>query len=106
MADPSLLFLSLLTQAYPSYYVMIKKPVFMSQIKRKITNGSYKSVDAFRDDWLQMFDNARIFNEEGSWVYEDANVMQRELGPLWERFIVSLTSPFLRRPRPSVECLS
>lgn len=62
----------------------------MSQIKRKISGGTYKSVDAFRDDWLQMFDNARIFNEEGSWVYEDANVLQRELGVLWERVIVRI----------------
>ncbi|RUS14975.1 hypothetical protein BC937DRAFT_93073 [Endogone sp. FLAS-F59071] len=35
-------------------------------------------MDQFKDDFMLMFNNARIFNQEGSDVYEDANKMQEE----------------------------
>jgi len=61
---------------YPDYYMMIHKPIAMDIIKRRINSPYYKIVGAFRDDWHLMFNNARLYNVEGSMVYTDANEMQ------------------------------
>lgn len=61
---------------YPAYYATIRNPIALNIIKRRIHSPYYKSVADFRHDFHVMFDNARIFNEEDSVVYQDANEMQ------------------------------
>jgi ATP-dependent helicase STH1/SNF2 len=61
---------------YPIYYTMIKKPISMKMINKRIHSPHYKTTQQFRADFDLMFDNARTFNEEGSFVYEDADEMQ------------------------------
>ncbi|KAH7344478.1 SNF2 family N-terminal domain-containing protein [Rhizoctonia solani] len=51
-------------KVYPDYYEVIHKPIAMSHM-RKLSG-----------DWRLMFNNARTYNQEGSWVYEDAGAMQ------------------------------
>lgn len=48
----------------------------MSIIKKRIQAEYYNNVVQFENDFRLMFDNARLFNEEDSTVYEDANIMQ------------------------------
>ncbi|PVU91286.1 hypothetical protein BB559_004197 [Furculomyces boomerangus] len=86
---------------YPDYYIVIKKPISMKMIKRRMKSSvtynpptanalsstnpnalaqySYSSLEEFHDDWIKMFNNARLYNEEGSMVYEDAGMLQKEL---------------------------
>ncbi|OZJ01737.1 hypothetical protein BZG36_05117 [Bifiguratus adelaidae] len=65
---------------YPLYYTMIRNPIAMDIIKRRIHSPYYQTVQQFKSDWDLMFNNARTFNQEGSLVYEDANEMQRVFG--------------------------
>jgi ATP-dependent helicase STH1/SNF2 len=60
---------------FPDYYHIIKQPISFNEIKKRMRNGDYTTLDHFRADFKLMFDNARIYNEEGSIVYEDANAM-------------------------------
>ncbi|KAI7864350.1 SNF2 family N-terminal domain-containing protein [Spinellus fusiger] len=62
---------------YPMYYTMIKKPISMTIIHKRIQSGHYETLQQFKSDFMLMFDNARTFNEEGSFVYEDADEMQK-----------------------------
>lgn len=62
---------------YPDYHVLIKRPVCLKQIKRRIDTRAYKSLDAARADFHQMFENARTYNQEGSLVWLDAEALQR-----------------------------
>ncbi|KAI8997113.1 SNF2 family N-terminal domain-containing protein [Pilobolus umbonatus] len=72
------LFMDLVSKRdYPMYYTMIKTPISMNMIKKRINSTYYRTIAHFRDDFHLMFNNARIFNEEGSLVYEDANEMQK-----------------------------
>ncbi|KAK9760993.1 ATP-dependent DNA helicase Snf21 [Basidiobolus ranarum] len=72
-----LLFLELPSKKiYPQYYIMIQQPIAMNIIKKRMKTSFYKTVLQFREDFHLMFNNARYFNEEGSWVYIDANKMQ------------------------------
>jgi ATP-dependent helicase STH1/SNF2 len=71
------LFMDLVSKKeYPLYYTLIKNPISMNMIKKRIYSSYYHSVLEFENDFHLMFDNARTFNEEGSVVYEDADEMQ------------------------------
>lgn len=71
------LFMDLVSKKeYPIYYTLIKNPISMNIIKKRIHSNYYESLLQFEQDFHLMFDNARKFNEEGSYVYEDADEMQ------------------------------
>ncbi|KAI9471946.1 MAG: SNF2 family N-terminal domain-containing protein [Benjaminiella poitrasii] len=71
------LFMDLVSKKeYPFYYTLIKNPISMNMIKDRIKANCYRNVTDFENDFHTMFENARIFNEEGSTVYEDAEEMQ------------------------------
>jgi hypothetical protein len=56
----------------PIYYQVITQPVDLDGILKRIRGSKYTSWEPFRDDMLQMFHNARVFNQEGSVIYNDA----------------------------------
>ncbi|KAI8319325.1 hypothetical protein GQ54DRAFT_335682 [Martensiomyces pterosporus] len=64
---------------YPDYYMIIRNPIAMKTIRKRVKSLQYASVADFHKDWKLMFDNARTYNEEGSMVYEDACEMQKAL---------------------------
>lgn len=80
-------------QLYPDYYEVIKQPIAMSTIRKRITSNYYKSVLDFREDWRLMFNNARTYNQEGSWVYVDADEMEQIFNATFERVIVGTDMP-------------
>lgn len=61
---------------YPDYYSIIKTPISINQIKKKIKNEEYASLDDFAADLKQMCLNAKTYNEEESFVYTDATVIE------------------------------
>ncbi|EDV28838.1 uncharacterized protein TRIADDRAFT_52108 [Trichoplax adhaerens] len=75
-------------KTYPSYYSVIKKPIDLTQIERRIKLCKYDSEEGLLDDFKLMFDNAKTFNEEGSQIYED------ESG-------ANISEPFLELPSRS-----
>ncbi|KAG2230551.1 hypothetical protein INT48_009891 [Thamnidium elegans] len=92
------LFMDLVSKRdYPLYYTMIKTPISMNMIKKRMNSTYYRTIAHFRDDFHLMFNNARTFNEEGSFVYEDANEMQKifdaKLEELCPGGVLTLTKP-------------
>ena len=63
-------------RVYGYYYQVIKQPISMSCIRKKIKSNKYINLEQYRADWLLMFNNAMTFNEEGSIVYNDALVLK------------------------------
>lgn len=63
---------------YPDYYVLIQNPVACDIISKRMNNCTYQRLGEYLADFKLMFDNARLYNEEGSIVYEDANELERE----------------------------
>jgi len=74
---------------YPDYYVAIKHPISMNQIRKRISSTHYRSIAQFRDDWQLMFGNARTYNQEGSWVYVDAEEMGKVFTERLDHLIAS-----------------
>jgi len=65
----------------PTYFDVIKHPMDLSAIKRKMDGGEYNSCDEFEADVRLMFNNCFTFNPPGSDVY---NMGQRGMD-LFER---------------------
>lgn len=57
---------------YPDYYTLIKHPVALDIVLRNAKKGQYNSLEDVKQDLQVMYDNAKFYNEEGSWVYNDA----------------------------------
>ena len=64
---------------YPDYYDVIENPIDMITINERINNGVYAREDKLISDLRTMFANCRQYNEEGSDIYEDANVLEKVL---------------------------
>ncbi|XP_020708055.1 protein polybromo-1 isoform X4 [Athalia rosae] len=76
---------------YADYYQIIQEPIDMLGIEANIKAEKYQSENELIADFKLMFNNCRQYNEEGSLIYEDANVLEKvlmdkvkELGPLSE----------------------
>ena len=54
----------------PDYYDIIKKPMDLSTIKRKLDTGAFKDPWEYVEDVWLMFDNAWIYNRKTSKVYK------------------------------------
>lgn len=65
----------------------------MSHMRKRASTNYYKTVTAYLDDWRLMFNNARTYNQEGSWVYIDANEMQKVLEDTFRRETVNSGLP-------------
>lgn len=63
-------------QLYPDYYMHIKAPICMNQIKKKINRNEYQNMRQFRNDIGLLCNNCRTYNEDGSMLYLDANLIE------------------------------
>lgn len=71
--------------AMVDYYQTIKNPIALDNIKRKAKRKKYRKVDELLDDINQMFDNAKIYNEDDSAVYQSAVELQQHAHELAEQ---------------------
>ena len=60
----------------PDYFEVIKIPMDLGTIRKKLENGCYHSLDSFHTHVHTTFDNAMLYNPEGSVVYNMANEMK------------------------------
>jgi ATP-dependent helicase STH1/SNF2 len=70
---------------YPDYYQLITHPIALSALRKRGNAGYYKSITHYKEDWKLMFNNARTYNQEGSWVYIDAEEMEKVFHDTLER---------------------
>lgn len=61
---------------YPDYYEVIKTPVSLKRIQKKVESSKYPSWDAFQQDVVLMFQNARVYNLPDSQVCLDAAALE------------------------------
>ena len=60
----------------PDYFEVIKKPMDLGTIKKRLENGCYHSLDDFESHCHLTFDNAMMYNPEGTVVYNMASEMK------------------------------
>ncbi|KAM9463213.1 histone acetyltransferase p300 isoform 2-T2 [Clarias gariepinus] len=79
--DPSLL-------GIPDYFDIVKNPMDLSTIKRKLDTGQYQEPWQYVDDIWLMFNNAWLYNRKTSRVYKCcsklAEVFEQEIDPVMQ----------------------
>jgi E1A/CREB-binding protein len=60
----------------PDYFEVIKKPMDLGTIRKKLENGCYHSLEEFESHVHITFGNAMMYNPEGSVVYNMAKDMK------------------------------
>ena len=83
---------------YPDYHLLIRNPIAMETMEKKINRNEYQSLKEFMADIRLLCNNARLYNEDGSLLFQDANTIEVCHFPL--RFLISpkfsLLLPYLR----------
>jgi len=62
----------------PDYFHVIKRPMDLGSIKKRLENGCYHTLEDFEGDVNLTFDNAMLYNQEGSVVHNMAKDMKTE----------------------------
>ncbi|KAJ3042833.1 hypothetical protein HK097_001896 [Rhizophlyctis rosea] len=65
------------------YYEMIKRPMDLSTIRRKLDEGDYDTADQFKEDVVLMFRNCYTFNPVGTDVYEAGKKLEYAFNERW-----------------------
>ena len=61
---------------WADYYLIIKNPICLQQIERRINRKEYQSLREYREDIHLLCQNARTYNEDGSEIYRDADTIE------------------------------
>ncbi|KAJ7791623.1 hypothetical protein B0H14DRAFT_2182674, partial [Mycena olivaceomarginata] len=69
------------------------RPISLAQVRRRSLGSFHKDFQAYRHDWMLMFDNARRYNQEGSSIYVDAEEMQKVFDATFNRLAVGSGLP-------------
>lgn len=69
----------------PGYYAAVRNPIALDMIIRKHKRKKYQNLDQVLQDLELMFENAKLFHEQGSEEYEDAVELQKEARALTEQ---------------------
>ena len=60
----------------PDYFEVIKKPMDLGTVHKRLDQGLYHSINDFKNDVNLTFENAMTYNEKGSVVYDMAKELK------------------------------
>ena len=60
----------------PDYFEVVRRPMDLGTIKKRLEHGCYHALEAFHVDVHLTFENAMLYNPEGSVVYNMASKMK------------------------------
>ncbi|EAT46809.1 AAEL002037-PA [Aedes aegypti] len=80
------------TKQFPTYRKVIKYPMDLSTIKKRLQDMVYKSRDDFITDVRQIFDNCEMFNEDDSPVGTAGHGMRKYFEQRWAELTEKHTS--------------
>ncbi|XP_033218898.1 bromodomain adjacent to zinc finger domain protein 2B-like isoform X3 [Belonocnema kinseyi] len=86
------------TKQFPTYKKIIKTPMDLSTIKKRLQDSVYKARDEFCADVRQMFINCEVFNEDDSPVGKAGHAMRNFFETRWTE--ITGTPPPLPPPQP------
>ncbi|KAI8912322.1 hypothetical protein DFJ77DRAFT_511868 [Powellomyces hirtus] len=95
-------------ELYPIYHELIKEPMDLSTIGKKLQNGKYRTGSQFADDVKLMFSNCYTFNREGEPVYTQGKRLEAIFDQHWRREATPLKAqkPSSNNSSPVVSSLS
>ncbi|KAK9463324.1 uncharacterized protein V1516DRAFT_667456 [Lipomyces oligophaga] len=79
---------------YPEYYQVIKNPIALDSIMKKIKRREYPAVDEFLRDLQLMFKNAKDFNDPSSLIYRSTATLEKHVFNVAEEEIMKPDSAY------------
>ena len=76
----------------PDYFEIIKKPMDLGSIHKRLDAGGYHDIANFKTDTSLVFDNAMAYNEEGSVVYDMANELKIKFVADYKKLLTQLAA--------------
>lgn len=64
---------------YPEYYEVVKEPTSFTTVESRIQEVACETWDQFSDLVEPIFNNAMVYNQEGSQIYSDASALKKQL---------------------------
>lgn len=89
----------------PDYFEVIKKPMDLGTVRKKLENGVYQKIDEFEGHVLLTFNNAMLYNPEGSVVYNMAKEMRTKFESDFARLMEQLNAEEDIKRRNGEACL-
>ena len=77
------------TKQFPTYKKIIKNPMDLSSIKKRLQDVQYKSREEFCADVRQIFNNCETFNEDDSPVGKAGHCMRQFFESRWNELCLS-----------------
>jgi hypothetical protein len=88
----------------PDYFDVIKKPMDLGTIQKRLENGGYHSIEEFEADVVLTFDNAMTYNENGSVVYTMANELKVKFAIDYQKLLLQLEEEDRQRRQNDRAC--
>ena len=82
----------------PDYYQIIKEPMDLERVLKKLMEGAYRAREDFKGDIAKIFKNARSYNQEETIYYKYANQLENHVKPMLERLKEPVLDPATGEP--------
>jgi hypothetical protein len=60
----------------PDYEKIIKEPMWLNEVKKRLRDGTYKTLEAYSSDMSLIWKNAMTFNHRADTIYKYAEVAE------------------------------
>ncbi|KAJ7597482.1 RSC complex protein [Mycena floridula] len=74
---------------YPGYYIQIRQPIALEDIKKRLDANSYPTLEAVRQDFELCFNNAKEFNMKESVIWRDAKDLLKLTNKTYRKMVPS-----------------
>jgi len=89
----------------PDYFEIIKKPMDLGTIHKKLDNGAYHAIEDFQKDVHLTFDNAMTYNEPDTVVYDMAKELKAKFHDDFKKLVAQLDEEDKERRQNSRACV-
>ncbi|KAF4612236.1 hypothetical protein D9613_004216 [Agrocybe pediades] len=72
---------------YPDYYVIIQQPIALDDIKKRLDNNQYSSLEGVKQDFELLFNNAKQYNLPDSQIFIDAKDLLKLVHKTYNKFV-------------------
>jgi E1A/CREB-binding protein len=89
----------------PDYFDVIKKPMDLGTVHKRLDAGQYHSIEDFKRDVNLTFDNAMTYNESGTVVYDMAKELKEKFEMDYEAMMIQLDEEDRERRQNDRACV-
>ena len=89
----------------PDYFVVIKKPMDLGTVHKKLDSGAYHVIEDFQKDVNLTFDNAMTYNEPDTVVYDMAKELKTKFEVDFKKLVAQLDAEDKERRQNERACV-